>query len=158
MIHFYLRCSYYKIKIILRKNCKNEVIRVYTSFSESSRVYTSMSSLIFEHIIVFTNDSFIIQIETESSLTEPNRAELTSGRAHLTPLIQCIIEKWQPLSLHHNLWILSVPNGYSIYIRHVWLPKVFNSNLKSILEKLAYGPVIKPITIQTLLSIVMSSG
>jgi hypothetical protein len=47
MIHFYLRCSYYKIKIILRKNCKNGVIRVYTSLSESSRVYTSMSRLIY---------------------------------------------------------------------------------------------------------------
>jgi hypothetical protein len=40
---------------------------------ESSRVYTSMSRLIFEHIIMFTNDSFIIQTETESSLTEPSR-------------------------------------------------------------------------------------
>jgi hypothetical protein len=86
MIHFYLRCSYYKIKIILRKNCKNKVIRIYTSLSESSRVYTSMSRLIFEHIIVFTNGSFIIQIETESSLAEPNQVEFTSGRAHLTPL------------------------------------------------------------------------
>jgi hypothetical protein len=45
-----------------------------------------------------------------------------------------------------------------IGIRHVWLPKVFNSNLKSILEKLAYGPVIMPITIRTLLSIAISSG
>jgi len=86
MIHFYLRCSYYKIKIILRKNCKNEVIRVYTCLSESNRVYTNMSRLIFEHIIVFTNGSFIIQTETESSLTKPNRVEFTSGRAHLTPL------------------------------------------------------------------------
>jgi hypothetical protein len=86
MIYFYLRCSYYKIKIILRKNCKNEVIRVYTSLFESSRAYTSMSRLIFEHIIVFMNGSFIIQTDTESSLTEPNRAELTSGRAHLTPI------------------------------------------------------------------------
>jgi hypothetical protein len=86
MIHFYLRCSYYKIKIILKKNCKNEVIRVYTSLSESNRVYTSMSRFIFEHIIVFTNDSFIIQTEIESSLTELNQAEFTSDRAHLTPL------------------------------------------------------------------------
>jgi hypothetical protein len=30
--------------------------------------------------------SFIIQTETESSLTESNRAEFTSGRAHLTPI------------------------------------------------------------------------
>jgi hypothetical protein len=42
------------------------------------QVYTSISRLIFEHIIVFTNDSFIIQTETESSLTELNRAELNS--------------------------------------------------------------------------------
>jgi len=42
---------------------------------------------------VFTNGSFIIQTETESSLTETNRAELTSGRAHLTPLT---------LTYHHH--------------------------------------------------------
>jgi len=30
----------------------------------------SMSHLIFEYIIVFTNDSFIIRIETELNLTE----------------------------------------------------------------------------------------
>lgn len=92
MSHFYLRVFIIKIKIILRKNCKNEVIRVYTSLFESSRIYTSMSRLIFEHIIVFTNGSFIIQTEIESSLTEPNRAEFTSGRAHLTPLNTNICE------------------------------------------------------------------
>jgi len=32
----------------------------------------SMSYLIFEHIIVFMNSSFIIQTETELSLTEPS--------------------------------------------------------------------------------------
>jgi hypothetical protein len=31
-----------------------------------------MSCLIFEEIIVFTNDSFIIQTDIESSLTESN--------------------------------------------------------------------------------------
>jgi hypothetical protein len=96
MIHFYLRCSYYKIKIILIKNCKNEVIRVYTSLSESSRIYTSMSRLIFEHIIVFTNGLFIIQTETESS-----RAEFTSGRAHLTPL-RTLIERFHGLSFEEH--------------------------------------------------------
>jgi hypothetical protein len=52
-----------------------------------SRVYTSMFHLILEHIIVFTNDSFIIRTETESNLTESNQTELTSDWAHLTPLI-----------------------------------------------------------------------
>jgi hypothetical protein len=79
IILFYLRCSYYKIKIIWFFFGKNEVIRVYTSLSESSQVYTSISHLIFEHIIVFTNDSFIIQTETNLSLTEPNRAKFTSS-------------------------------------------------------------------------------
>jgi hypothetical protein len=50
-----------------KKNCKNEVIRVYTSLSESNRVYTSMSRLIFDHMIVFMNDSFIIRTKTERS-------------------------------------------------------------------------------------------
>jgi len=35
---------------------------------------------------VLTNDSFIIQTETESNLIEPNRAEFASGCTHLTPL------------------------------------------------------------------------
>jgi hypothetical protein len=51
-----------------------------------SRVYTSMSCLIFEHIIVFTNDLFIIKTETESSLIEPNQIEFISSLARLTPL------------------------------------------------------------------------
>jgi hypothetical protein len=58
--------------------CKNEVIWVYISLSELSRVYTSMFRLIFEYIIVFTNDSFIIRTETELSLTESNQTKLTN--------------------------------------------------------------------------------
>jgi hypothetical protein len=65
---------------------KNEVIWVYTNLSELSRIYTSMSRLIFENSIVFTNGSFIIRTETESNLTEPNQAEFMSSWAHLTPL------------------------------------------------------------------------
>jgi hypothetical protein len=59
-----------------------EFIQAYPSRAEFIRiclVYTNMSRLIFEHIIVFTNNSFIIQTETESSLTDSNRV-------HLTPL------------------------------------------------------------------------
>jgi hypothetical protein len=60
------------------------------ALSESSRVYTSMSRLIFEHIIVFMNDSFIIRTETELSLTESNRVEFTNNWTHLTPLYNTI--------------------------------------------------------------------
>jgi len=35
-------------------------IYIYILLFELNQIYTSMSSLIFEHIIVFTNDSFII--------------------------------------------------------------------------------------------------
>jgi hypothetical protein len=45
-----------------------------------------MSHLIYEHVIVFTNNLFIFRTETESSLSEPNRAEFTNNRAYLTPL------------------------------------------------------------------------
>jgi hypothetical protein len=40
-----------------------------------------MSRLIFKHIIVFINDSFIIRTETESNLTEQNRTKLNSQAA-----------------------------------------------------------------------------
>jgi hypothetical protein len=36
-------------------------------------------------MIVFMNDSFIIRIDTEMSLTELSRAEFTSAWAHLAP-------------------------------------------------------------------------
>jgi hypothetical protein len=39
---------------------------------ELSRVYICMSHLIYKKIIVFTNDSFIFQIEIKSSLSEPS--------------------------------------------------------------------------------------
>jgi len=61
-----------------------------TSFvwAEPSRVYTSMSYLIYERIIVFTNDSFIFRTYTKLSLSKPSRTEFTSRQAHLTPLIK----------------------------------------------------------------------
>jgi hypothetical protein len=68
---------------------KNEVIQVYTSLTKSSRVYTSMSRLIFEHIIVFTNGLFIIRIEIESSLTEPNQPSSRAAGLILHPCLQC---------------------------------------------------------------------
>jgi hypothetical protein len=53
---------------------------------EPIRVYTNMSYLIYEQIIVFTNSSFIFWIETKSSLNEPIRTEFTNSLAHLIPL------------------------------------------------------------------------
>jgi hypothetical protein len=44
-----------------------------------TNIYTSMSCLIFKYIIVFTNDSFIIQIKTESCLTELSSLTLHLG-------------------------------------------------------------------------------
>jgi hypothetical protein len=51
----------------------------------------SISHLIHKQIIMFTNDSFIFQSETESSLSEPSRAEFTRSWAPLTPLDPMVV-------------------------------------------------------------------
>jgi hypothetical protein len=55
------------------------------ALSKPSRVYTNMSHLIYEQIIVFTNDLFIFRTKTKSSLSKLSRTEFMSSRAHLTP-------------------------------------------------------------------------
>jgi hypothetical protein len=51
-----------------------------------SQIYMSMTRLMFEHIIVFMNGSFIIWTETDSSLTEPSQFEFTNDWTHLKSL------------------------------------------------------------------------
>jgi hypothetical protein len=49
-------------------------------------MYTQIYKIKLTTMKLYEYVSFIIQTETESSLTESNRAEFTSGRAHLTPI------------------------------------------------------------------------
>jgi hypothetical protein len=56
------------------------------ALNEPSWFYTNTSYLIYEHIIMFTNNSFIFWTEIKSSLSEPSRTEFMSNRAHLMPL------------------------------------------------------------------------
>jgi len=48
--------------------------------SEPSRIYTNMSHLIYEKIIVFMTNLFIFQIKTKSNFNKPNQTEFASSR------------------------------------------------------------------------------